>query len=53
MHAVRWFEIPALDLKRAFRFYHSVLADKERAGMLGCCGFDARFGRQYTGFAFA
>lgn len=32
MHAINWFEIPALDLDRAFRFYHTVLNGKVRKG---------------------
>ena len=35
MHAVQWFEIPALDLDRAFRFYHTVLAGHVRKGTFG------------------
>lgn len=35
MHAVRWFEIPALDLNRAFTFYHTVLNGNVRMGTFG------------------
>ena len=35
MHAVNWFEIPALDLERAFNFYHTVLNGKVRKGTFG------------------
>lgn len=35
MHAIQWFEIPALDLDRAFQFYHSVLNGKVRKGTFG------------------
>lgn len=32
MHAINWFEIPALDLERAYKFYHTVLNGKVRKG---------------------
>ncbi|TAF63616.1 MAG: VOC family protein [Cytophagales bacterium] len=35
MHALNWFEIPALDLERAFNFYHTVLNGKVRKGTFG------------------
>lgn len=34
-HALRWFEIPALDLDRAFAFYHAVLGGGVRMGTFG------------------
>jgi hypothetical protein len=35
MNAISWFEIPALDLDRAFRFYSSVLRGRVRKGTFG------------------
>ena len=35
MHAINWFEIPALDLERAFQFYTSVLNGNVRKGTFG------------------
>jgi uncharacterized protein len=35
MHAIQWFEIPALDLERAFQFYSSVLHGNVRKGTFG------------------
>lgn len=35
MHAVSWFEIPALDLERAFQFYSTVLNGNVRKGTFG------------------
>lgn len=35
MNAVGWFEIPALDLERAFNFYSSILPGKIKKGTLG------------------
>ncbi|MCA0425855.1 MAG: VOC family protein [Bacteroidetes bacterium] len=35
MHALNWFEIPALDLSRAFAFYSAVLPAKVRMGTFG------------------
>ena len=35
MHALNWFEIPALDLERAFNFYHTILNGKVRKGTFG------------------
>jgi uncharacterized protein len=35
MNAINWFEIPALDLERAFNFYHTVLNGKVRKGTFG------------------
>jgi uncharacterized protein len=32
MHAINWFEIPALDLERAFNFYTAILNGKVRKG---------------------
>jgi predicted enzyme related to lactoylglutathione lyase len=34
-HAVRWFELPARDLDRAFAFYHTVLDGHVRMGTFG------------------
>lgn len=34
-NAVNWFEIPALDLERAFRFYAAVLNNNVRKGTFG------------------
>ena len=35
MNAINWFEIPALDLERAFQFYSSVLNGNVRKGTFG------------------
>ncbi|HRH35280.1 MAG TPA: VOC family protein [Catalimonadaceae bacterium] len=35
MHAVKWFEIPALDLERAFAFYSKILKANVRKGTFG------------------
>jgi len=35
MHAINWFEIPALDLERAFEFYTTVLHGNVRKGTFG------------------
>jgi predicted enzyme related to lactoylglutathione lyase len=35
MNAVQWFEIPALDLERAFAFYSTVLDGNVRKGTFG------------------
>lgn len=35
MNAINWFEIPALDLERAFQFYTSVLHGNVRKGTFG------------------
>jgi uncharacterized protein len=35
MHAINWFEIPALDLERAFAFYTAVLNGNVRKGTFG------------------
>jgi hypothetical protein len=35
MHAINWFEIPALDLERAFQFYYAVLNGNVRKGTFG------------------
>lgn len=35
MDAISWFEIPALDLERAFQFYTSVLHGNVRKGTFG------------------
>ncbi|OWY20456.1 VOC family protein [Sphingobacteriales bacterium UPWRP_1] len=35
MNAVNWFEIPALDLERAFAFYSAVLHGNVRKGTFG------------------
>jgi uncharacterized protein len=35
MHAINWFEIPALDLERAFAFYSTVLNGHVRKGTFG------------------
>lgn len=35
MHAIQWFEIPALDLERAFLFYSAVLHGNVRKGTFG------------------
>lgn len=35
MHAINWFEIPALDLDRAFLFYSTVLNGNVRKGTFG------------------
>lgn len=35
MNAVNWFELPALDLDRAFAFYHTVLHGNVRKGTFG------------------
>lgn len=35
MHAINWFEIPALDLERAFNFYHTILDGNVRKGTFG------------------
>lgn len=35
MHAINWFEIPALELERAFQFYLAVLNGNVRKGTFG------------------
>lgn len=35
MNAINWFEIPALDLERAFTFYSMVLNENVRKGTFG------------------
>ncbi len=35
MNAIQWFEIPALDLERAFAFYSTVLNGNVRKGTFG------------------
>lgn len=35
MNAIQWFEIPALDLERAFQFYSTVLSGNVRKGTFG------------------
>jgi uncharacterized protein len=35
MHAINWFEIPALDLERAFQFYSTILHGNVRKGTFG------------------
>lgn len=35
MNAINWFEIPALDLERAFHFYSTVLNGNVRKGTFG------------------
>lgn len=35
MNAVNWFEIPALDLERAFSFYSTILNNNVRKGTFG------------------
>ncbi|MFN8345269.1 MAG: VOC family protein [Spirosomataceae bacterium] len=35
MNAINWFEIPALDLERAFQFYSTVLNGNVRRGTFG------------------
>lgn len=35
MHAIQWFEIPALELERAFQFYHTILHGNVRKGSFG------------------
>jgi predicted enzyme related to lactoylglutathione lyase len=35
MNAIQWFEIPALDLERAYQFYTSVLHGNVRKGTFG------------------
>jgi uncharacterized protein len=35
MHAINWFEIPALDLERAFDFYTIILHGNVRKGTFG------------------
>lgn len=35
MNAINWFEIPALDLDRAFQFYTSILHGNVRKGTFG------------------
>ncbi|MBK8564102.1 MAG: VOC family protein [Saprospiraceae bacterium] len=35
MNAINWFEIPALDLERAFQFYSTVLHGNVRKGTFG------------------
>lgn len=35
MNAIQWFEIPALDLERAFQFYTKVLRQQVRKGTFG------------------
>ena len=34
-HALTWFELPALDLDRAFTFYHTILNGHVRMGTFG------------------
>jgi uncharacterized protein len=34
-HSINWFEIPALDLDRAYHFYHTVLGCHVRKGTFG------------------
>jgi uncharacterized protein len=34
-HSINWFEIPALDLDRAYHFYHTVLGGHVRKGTFG------------------
>lgn len=35
MHAIQWFEIPAVDLERAFQFYSRILNNQVRKGNFG------------------
>ncbi len=35
MHALNWFELPALDLDRAFKFYNTILGGHVRMGTFG------------------
>lgn len=35
MNAINWFEIPALDLERAFQFYNTILNGNVRKGTFG------------------
>ncbi|MBL7831538.1 MAG: VOC family protein [Saprospiraceae bacterium] len=35
MHAINWFEIPAIDLERAFIFYSTILNNNVRKGTFG------------------
>lgn len=35
MNAINWFEIPALDLDRAFTFYATILSNNVRKGTFG------------------
>jgi len=35
MNAINWFEIPALDLERAFQFYSTILNNNVRKGTFG------------------
>lgn len=35
MNAINWFEIPALDLERAFQFYYAILDGNVRKGSFG------------------
>lgn len=35
MNAINWFEIPATDLERAFRFYSGILDNNVRKGTFG------------------
>lgn len=35
MNAINWFEIPALDLERAFKFYAHILNNNVRKGTFG------------------
>ena len=35
MNAINWFEIPALDLERAFHFYAAILNNNVRKGTFG------------------
>jgi predicted enzyme related to lactoylglutathione lyase len=35
MHAITWFEIPAIELERAFQFYSTVLHGNVRKGTFG------------------
>ncbi len=35
MNAIQWFEIPALDLERAYHFYHTILHGNVRKGTFG------------------
>lgn len=37
MNAINWFEIPALDLERALRFYSIILNNNVRKGTFGNC----------------
>lgn len=35
IHALNWFELPALDLDRAYRFYNTILGGHVRMGTFG------------------